>query len=165
MIKWYAIYTKSRWEKKVAKQLEDKHVTFYLPLQKQLKQWSDRKKMVETPLFSSYVFVQIDYKDRFEVLQTDGVVKFVTFSGKVEPVQDKEIEIIKVLLDSEYEIQSSPDRFRKGELVEITMGSLKGLYGEIIEEKSKAKLLIRIQSIQYNLTLDVNSAYLKHIST
>jgi len=163
MQNWYAIYTRPRWEKKVESELKYKGIDVYLPLQKKLKQWSDRKKKVETPLFPSYVFVNIDYKFRFDVLQTSGVVKFVAFSGEVDTVPDKEIEFIKLICDSEYEIESSYENFEKGQMVTVTSGSLKGLIGEVMDIKSSSKLLIRIDSLKQNITLTINPGFLEAI--
>jgi transcriptional antiterminator RfaH len=80
--KWYAVYTRSRFEKQVLKGLQDQGIEAYLPLIKTVRQWSDRKKTVEVPLFSSYVFVHIDRRFYDQVLQTMGVVKYISFEGK-----------------------------------------------------------------------------------
>lgn len=164
MKKWYAIYTKPRWEKKIKEDLENKNIEVFLPLKKELKQWSDRKKWVYNPLFSSYVFVKIDYVYRYDVLQTDGVLKFVSFADKVDPVQEKEIELIKLLLDSNYILEANQECFKAGTDVEIIMGSLKGLQGKVIKEKNKTKVVIHIHCIKYNLSLEIDQAYLKEIS-
>lgn len=98
---WYAIYTKPRWEKKVNTVLERKGIEVWCPLQKVRKQWSDRKKIVEEPLFKSYVFVYIDQNERTNVLMTDGVLNFVYYVGKPAIIRDEEIEIIKKYLSEE----------------------------------------------------------------
>src|SRR4051812_43904118 len=95
---WYAIYTKPRWEKKVAELLEEKQIENYCPLQKVEKKWSDRKKTILEPLFKSYVFVRITQKGQVPVLSTDGVVSFITFLGKPAMIRDEEIDIIKQFL-------------------------------------------------------------------
>ena len=99
--RWYAIYTKSRNEKKVALNLQEKGIEVYLPLLKTLKQWSDRKKWVEEPLFRSYLFVRILDKNYLEVLQTDGVVRFITFRQERVPVPDQQIEAVKAYLNED----------------------------------------------------------------
>ena len=153
--KWYAVYTKSRAEKKVYQLLCEKEIDTYLPLKKQMRQWSDRKKLVETPLFSCYVFVNIVlYKQKYHVLDTEGVVKFVSFSGKIDAVQEKEIEIIKLLIDSNTPVEISAEHFKPGEKVQVIMGDLKGLEGEIVKEK-RTKVLFRITSVNQNILVEI----------
>ena len=79
---WYAVYVRSRNEKKVYELIKEKDIETYLPLVKTLRQWSDRKKMVEVPLFNSYVFVYVDLLEHFKVRQVPGIVNFVCFEGK-----------------------------------------------------------------------------------
>src|SRR3954467_10099316 len=96
--KWFAVYTKPRWEKKVGNTLERKGVECWCPLKKTEKQWSDRKKIVEEPLFTSYVFVHILETEKSAVLMTDGIINFVYYVGKPAIIRDEEIEIIKRFL-------------------------------------------------------------------
>ena len=93
--KWYAVYTKPRWEKKIDTALIKKGVESWCPLQKVEKQWSDRKKIIEDPLFKSYVFVRIDGTERTKVLMTDGLLNFVYYLGKPAVIKNEEVEIIK----------------------------------------------------------------------
>ena len=80
--KWYVVYTRPRWEKKVADQLGRKKIDYYCPLNRVHRQWADRKKIVLEPLFSAYVFVQIDETEQLQVRLTDGVINFVYWLGK-----------------------------------------------------------------------------------
>ena len=90
--KWFAIYVKSRHEKSVHAELQQKGIESSLPLMTVTRQWSDRRKKVEVPLFRSYVFVIIDIsKEKFDVLQTDGVVKFVTFNNVTVPIPEDQM--------------------------------------------------------------------------
>src|SRR5829696_7400471 len=97
-VNWFALYTKPRWEKKVAKNLAEKGFTVYCPLNKVLRQWSDRKKIVLEPLFKGYVFVQLEEKNSLTVKTTAGVVNFVYWNGKPAIVRQDEIEIIQRFL-------------------------------------------------------------------
>ncbi len=99
--KWYAIYTKSRNEKKLATNLKARGIEVYLPLLKTLKQWSDRKKWVEIPLFRSYLFVHILDKEYLDVLQTDGVVRFITFRKERIPIPESQILAVKSYLEED----------------------------------------------------------------
>lgn len=92
---WLAIYTQPRWEKKVHKLLLEKGLNSYCPLNTVYRQWSDRKKKVEEPLFKSYVFVQVSNEERAEVRKTHGVINFVYWLGKPAIVKDTEIETIR----------------------------------------------------------------------
>ncbi|MEN9685553.1 MAG: hypothetical protein RLZZ28_1339, partial [Bacteroidota bacterium] len=103
--KWYALYTKPRWEKKIYSVLVRKGLESWCPLQKIERQWSDRKKIVEEPLFKSYVFVHIDAAEKTKVLTTDGVLNFVYYLGKPAVIKTEEIELIKkYLLEKEASI-------------------------------------------------------------
>lgn len=158
---WYALYTKSRAEKKVAKELHLKGIEAYLPLEKKMKQWSDRKKWVEEPLIRSYIFVWTHIKGLYDILYTPGVVTIVTFEGEPAPIPDKQIQAIKDILISEEKFEVTSDKFDVGETVEVTKGNLKGLNGELIQHLNKFKVLIRIEVIQQNLLVNINPSYLK----
>ena len=107
--RWYALYTRSRHEKKVDYQLREKGIESYLPLQRVLRKWSDRKKWVEEPLFRCYVFVHVDPANRLRALQTFGVVRFVTFSDEPAVVRDDEIENIRRILRESPDAESARD--------------------------------------------------------
>jgi transcriptional antiterminator RfaH len=154
--KWYAVYTKSRNEKKVASLLQKELIEFYLPLKKTLHQWSDRKKWVEEPLIRSYVFVKISEKEYYKVLNTPGVLKYVTFDGKAAPIAEWQIIALqKVVLGiADYEISSK--EFKKGNQVKITSGSMTGVIGEILEIRGNKKFIIRIEHIGYSILLNLH---------
>ena len=96
---WYALYTKPRHEKKVYSLLKDKKYDLFLPLISRMRQWKDRKKKVELPLFTSYLFVNFDYKYRFDVLETEGVVKIVNFCGTPAEVPEWQINSLRNMLN------------------------------------------------------------------
>ena len=103
--KWYALYTKPRWEKKIDASLIKKNIESWCPLQKIEKQWTDRKKIIEEPLFKSYIFVHIDLTEKVRVLQTDGILNFVHYLGKPALIRDEEINLIKhYLLEKDVKI-------------------------------------------------------------
>ena len=101
--KWLAVYTRPRWEKKVNQLLKEKGVESYCPLNKVRRKWSDRVKIVEEPLFKSYVFVKVNEADRAAVRMTAGAINFVYWGGKPAIIKEKEIAAIRKFLD-EYEI-------------------------------------------------------------
>ena len=161
--KWYAVYTRSRFEKQVLKGLQDQDIEAYLPLIKTVRQWSDRKKTVEVPLFSSYVFVHIDRRFYDQVLQTMGAVKYITFEGKAASIPSEQIDLLKVIVNSDEKVETTWDTGRKGDRVMVTAGSLKGLKGELITDGDRKKVLVRIDSIDQNLTIEVHPSLIEAI--
>ncbi len=158
---WYAVYTKPRNEKKIVKLLSEKEINAYIPLLKRLKKWSDRRKWVEDPLLKSYVFVNIDKRQYYDVLNTDGVVKYVTFGGKAVPIPEKQIDVLRRLVATEADIEVAPGKFKPGDRVEIRTGTLFGLSGELVEFKGKKLVLMRIEHIGQSLLVNIPAAFLE----
>ena len=154
---WYALYTKSRWEKKVKRELELQGYEHYLPLVTRLKQWSDRKKKVEEPLIKSYIFVKVSEKEYFDVLNIDGAVAYVSFEGKAEPIPEWQIEAVRKTVNNHLPFHLTGDKLQPGEHVKIKEGSLKGLEGEIINIRGHNRLVIRIESVGYSLVVEMET--------
>ena len=153
---WYAVYTKSRAEKKVKKELDYKGIECYLPLQKKLRQWSDRKKWVEMPLISGYIFVYITKKEYDKVLQTDNVVSYVRFEGKAAIIPDDQIEAIRRMLrESNLNIEVNPGLFHEGDQIEVIGGPLIGVKGELITLKGKKRVAVQLKQLNLSLTIDL----------
>jgi len=161
--KWFAVYTKPKFEKKVSLQLKEKKIEFFLPLQKVLSQWKDRKKWVEKVLFSSYIFVNIDTTDYLNVLKTNGVLKFVNIEKKACVIPDIQIDLIKRLIDNNFEIITETYEFNIGEKVEISGGELKGIQGKLLEYKGKKRVVISVDIIKSCLLIEIENKYLKPI--
>ncbi len=161
--RWYAVYTSARAEKKVTKRLTDIGIEAFLPLQKTLRQWSDRKKLVEKPLISSYVFVKVTPKEFFPVRTTDGVVKFIMIAGKPVVIPEYQITNLRILCGSDAEVSVSDDVFTKGDMVEVIIGSLTGLRGELIRIGKKHKVVIRIIQPGMNLTVDIKTTSIRKL--
>lgn len=161
---WHAIYTKSRNEKLVAKLLSDQGVEVYLPLQKKLRQWSDRKKWVEVPYINSYVFIKTSEKEYYSILNTQGVVRYVTFGGKAAPIPDWQIEAMQKIIASDTPILFSSHRFRKGEKVTIESGALMGYEGEVVmDTDGKKKVAIRIGNIGVSMVVQLDLSQVKKL--
>lgn len=155
--KWFAIYVKSRSEKKVHKLLEDIDVESFLPLITRVKQWSDRKKKVEEPLFRSYLFVHIDLTDYYKVLQVPGVVKFINFENRPVPVPENQIVAIRQYVnDSDLHDDINYDDFKEGELVRIKSGQMKDLVGRFVKIKGKHRIIIDIESVGQSLPINIS---------
>ena len=161
---WYAIYTRPRHEKKVFEQLVEKQIEAFLPLIKRIRQWKDRKKKVEMPLFSSYLFVHIDYKFRFDVLQIKGVVKIVNFNGIPAPIPNWQIESLKKMLEHPEKIHLE-NYIRPGEIVEITDGLFTGMRGMIRNLKGETRLIVTIDGIMQSVSVELDRDFVKKIET
>ncbi len=161
--KWYAVYARSRAEKKAAKELLCQNIEHYLPLVKRLKQWSDRKKWVEEPLFRSYIFVCINQKDYYKVLQNPHLVRYITFEGKAVPIPEQQINAIRVFLEEEEPEEIDNIEWLKGKQVEVMSGNLTGLTGELIEVNGKHKVKVQIDVIGKSISIYISKNKLRVI--
>lgn len=154
---WYALYVRSRAEKKIVTQLEDIGVEVFLPLVTRIKQWSDRRKKVEEPLFKSYVFVHSTMKQHISILEVYGVIKFVTFEHEAVIVPDNQILAIKRYIDNfdEKERELTNSELQVGEMVRITNGPMQGLKGRLQSVKDKRKLIVYIEAVGQYLPITI----------
>ncbi len=159
--KWYAVYTHPRAEKRINSLLIEKGVETFFPLMKTYRQWSDRKKLIEKPLLSSYIFVKVIPKEFPHVYKTDGIVKFVSFEGKPVAIPQRQIDNLKLLVNSDAEIEVSGDSFEKGDNVKVIAGSLTGLTGELIHIGGKKRVIVRIDRLDQNIIVTIPVTFLK----
>jgi len=153
---WYAAYTRSRHEKQVARQLEEKAVESFLPLYEAVHRWKDRRARVQLPLFPGYVFVRLPLRERLKVLEIPSVVRLVGFNGKPAPLLEHEIETLR----SGWErlLSAEPHPFLKvGQKVRITAGPLAGLEGILIQKKQNLRVVLSINLIMRSIVVDVDS--------
>ena len=139
---WYVVYTKPKWEKKVAERLNEIGVVAYCPLIAKLSQWSDRKKVVNVPLFNSYIFVQIADKDRNRVFEVSGVIRYLFWLGKPAVVKDCEIETIKNWLSVPDVYDVLVDQWKKGDTIVLESGPFANQSAVIKEVKQNHFILI-----------------------
>ncbi len=159
---WKVIYVSSRAEKKVAERLKEKRIECYVPMKKELKQWSDRKKMVESPLINGYVFVRPDALQRDEVLQQQGVLNFVRYNGGDAIVRDLEMAALKSIEEKGYFVDGHfVSDLKPGDAAMIQAGPFKGLRGHVKLTGDKEIYTIVIDSIDYSLTLYLPMEVLK----
>jgi transcription antitermination factor NusG len=153
---WYAIRTRSRHEKMVADQLEKLGVENFLPLVKRTRQWSDRTKEVELPLFSGYTFVRVvlSSPDRLRVLQTHGVAGFVGINCCGTAIPDNQIEDIRTLLASDIPFEEQPF-LRVGQRVRVRGGALDGVEGILSAQNDDHSLVISLEPIQRSLSVRI----------
>ncbi len=162
--KWYAIYTLPNHEKKIYELLTQKKIHAFLPLQTTIRKWSDRRKKIYVPLFSCYVFVKITAKEYFLVLNTPGVIRYVTFEGKAASIPESQIRLIKNILEFNLEIEEVSGTIEKGEKVEVKFGILRGLMGELIEFANNKRVILKIEEIDRTLLVNIPLNYLKQVS-
>jgi transcriptional antiterminator RfaH len=161
--KWYALYTRPRAEKLVYSRLVEEGIETFLPLQKTYRMWSDRKKLVEKPLLTSYIFVKTTRKRFPVVYKTIGVVKFVSFEGQPVSIPQKQIDNLRLLINSDTEIEVTSEKFEQGDNVEVINGALIGLTGELIRIGSKNRVVVRIDRLDQNLILKIPKSFLRRI--
>ncbi len=159
--KWYAVYTKPRWEKKIDTVLIRKGIESWCPLQKVERQWSDRKKIIEEPLFKSYVFVYIDDNERSKVLMTDGALNFVYYLGKPAVIKEDEINNIKAyLLEKDAKISIVSDQgFSTGDLIKVNHGVFMDKEGTVIRG-GKKKVYVELQSLGQVMIVEFPAVFL-----
>ena len=162
---WYAVYTKSRFEKRLAGLLGEKGIEAYVPLRKVLRQWSDRKKLVDEPLIRSYCFVNIAPDRYTDVLHTPGAVRFVFFGGKPAAIPARQIDTLKAVTGSNVEVDAiSLKGIKPGRLVRVTAGPLSGITGEILRVGAANKVVIRIEHLSQGLILSISPLLLEPVS-
>lgn len=152
---WFVVYTKPRWEKKVANLLGEKGIQIYCPLNRVVRQWSDRKKTVFEPLFKGYVFVMVNQDEKLSVLQTQGVVNFVYWNGKPAIVRQNEIDTIQRFLGEFSDVMVEESGLEANKKVIIKNGILVNYQGIILEVLgNKAKVLIESMGIKLSAKID-----------
>ncbi|TFF39839.1 UpxY family transcription antiterminator [Mucilaginibacter psychrotolerans] len=153
---WMVLYTRSRWEKKVDQLLKEQNIISYCPLVKTSKQWADRSKTVEVPLFNSYLFVRANYTDLEKITQTSGVINYITFCGKPAIVQDIEIEKIKRIVKNYRDIETtSLSNLQIGDEALIVDGPLNNQRGEVQKVNGKSVVMV-IKSMNCALTVKID---------
>jgi transcriptional antiterminator RfaH len=159
---WFTLFTMPNHEKIVCGNLNKIGIESFLPMRKEMRQWSDRKMKVEVPYFPNYLFVNIRKVDRYKVFEVPGVVRYLDSNQNPTVMREKEINIIKTL-ESAGKFEVTSENFSKGDLVVITSGPLKNLQGVLIDKKGTKRLLLQIESIKRNLLVDVAAYSLKKI--
>lgn len=143
---WYVVYTKPKWEKKVASQLILKGINCYCPLKTHIRQWSDRKKKVEIPVFNSYVFVQIEDINRNKIFEVTGAVRYLFWLGKPAVVRDEEINVLKKWLSSPEDIEISIAPLKVGDVVELDSGPFISQKAQV-KEVNKTHFVLVLESL------------------
>ena len=144
---WYAVYTASRAEKKVSERLTQAGIEHYLPLQTVIRVWSDRRKKVEVPVISGYLFVHIPESEIARVRTVPGVAFFLREFGHPAVIPDVQIETLRFMVgNAEEPVEFTPEQFVPGDAVRVTRGQLAGMVGELVQLQGKYKVALRIAS-------------------
>ncbi len=162
MKNWYALYTRPRHEKKAFDLLIEKGATAYLPLLLTVREYKTRKKKVELPLFPSYMFCEFEYKDRFTILETHGIIKIVNFNGVPAIVPEWQIEAMRTILLKPESLKLE-NYFKQGDLVQVMSGPFKGLQGTVVNKKGESRLVITIDGIMQTLSVNIDIDNLKTV--
>jgi transcription antitermination factor NusG len=154
-LEWYAIRVRSRFERSVSEQLEQKGYEYFLPMYWSRRLWSDRVKVLQLPLFGGYLFCRFDVQQRLPILQTPGVVNIVG-NGKVPlPVDTIQLENIRAAANSGQNVQPWP-RLDLGERVRVEFGPLRGIEGTLLRYKSASQLILAIDLMQRAIAVEVD---------
>jgi transcription antitermination factor NusG len=151
---WYAVHSRSRFEKRIALLLEDKGITCYLPIKKLQRKWKDRKKVIDFPLFPCYLFVHIPLVNKKTVIQTKGVVRILGFPEPV-PVPDNQIEALKRFETKDVEVDPYPEIF-PGKEIEVKKGPFRGIRGYVIQKNKKYRLLVGLELISQVVSVEID---------
>lgn len=148
---WYAVYTKPRWEKKVAERLSEKGIDHYCPLNKMVRQWSDRKKTILEPVFKGYVFVKTSPGKKWDVKKIPGILNFVYWLGKPAQIKEQEIITIKRFLNEFDQVEVQKRNVVINSAVRITHGILMNYEGMVLEVLGN-KAVVKIDSLDIQLS-------------
>jgi transcription antitermination factor NusG len=161
---WYALYTRSRHEKKLLTELTDRSIDVFLPMREVLSRWKDRKKRIWLPLFPGYIFVrQVDTpENRFRVLNLPGAVRFVGHEGHAERIPDDQIEAVRRFLETKIAIDPYP-YIRVGQRVEIIAGPLKGIQGILVQKKGRFRFVLRVDLIRQAVSIEIDASDIRPI--
>jgi transcription antitermination factor NusG len=155
---WYVVYTRPRWEKKVAARLLEAGIEHYCPLNKVQKQWSDRKKVVMEPLFKGYVFVLVDELKKWDIKNVDGILNYVYWLGKPALVKQEEIDTIKKFLQEFSDVEVRNASLTEKDTVLVKQGVLMNYKGIVVEVKgNKARVNIESMGLQLSAVFDVKN--------
>jgi transcriptional antiterminator RfaH len=154
---WFALQVRSKYERIVASHLSGKDFEWFLPLYKRRKQWSDRIKETEAPLFPGYIFCRLNPQNRLPILTIPGVVQIVGYNRLPVPIEDTEIDAIQALVASGLPNQPWPF-IAAGDRVRIVRGALCGMEGILIAFKGSHRLILSVTLLQRSVAVEVDSA-------
>jgi len=163
---WYAIFTKPRAEKKVHQRMLDHEIEAFLPLVKTVRQWSDRKKTIQVPLISSYIFVYMPEKELYRTLPIQGTVNVLKHLGKAAKIKEVEIENLRILSgNSENHEVSNCVSVSHGDAVEVINGPFMGLIATCLKEGTNHRVIVKIDSLGSCFNVNIPLSFLRKIDS
>lgn len=152
---WFVLYTKPRNEKLVSEKLQERGIEVYCPLIKEKRQWSDRVKTVEIPLFASYCFVNLKESERARVFGVSGIIRYLFWQKRAAIVRDAEIEAIRVMLNEADHDLIQVSTFKSGDTLTIVSGQFANTSGQVVRQQGKTALIV-LDSLQIMLSVDLS---------
>ena len=159
---WSVVYTYPHAEKRIAEELNGKSITTYLPIQTEIRQWSDRKKKIQCPLFPNYVFVQARRMDHHTILSVPGVTRFISLDGRPVTIPEAEMKSLLMLSESNTGIVREA-YFYIGDKVRVISGPFAGLQGMLMEKNGSKRFFTRFDSIEQAVSVIVDVQFLERI--
>lgn len=153
--RWFAVYTRYKREKLVQKMLQQKGIEVYLPLQKVTRRYVRKVKHLELPLINCHLFVKIKQADYVPVLETENVVKFVRIARNLISIPEREMDIMRRVVGEGYELDIVPTQLIKGDLVEITVGTLIGVRGVLVQNAGQNTVVVDLEKAGFQLRMSV----------
>ena len=153
-LRWYAVYTKPRWEKKISESLDKKNIENYCPLNTVVRRWSDRTKKVSEPLFSSYVFVRVSEDQQFKLKQVTGIINMVYWLNKPAVIKDREIQAIRDFLDEYKNVRLEKTNVNVNDMVRVLSGPLMEYEGNVVGIRSNTVKIV-LPSLGYLMVAEV----------
>lgn len=155
---WYALYVRSRHEKFVSDELNKKNIETYLPVREVTRHWSDRKKIIHQPLFSGYVFVKVALKDRWDILNTAGVVRFVGPSAaRPIEVREEDLKTMQKFLKEKVQLDPFP-YLKEGQRVYVRSGPFKGAEGFVVRKEDHCRLVLSLDALMQSISIRIDQA-------
>jgi transcription antitermination factor NusG len=155
--RWYALKTRSRHEKRVRDQLVQRDIDTFLPVHETWRQWKDRKKKVELPLFPGYCFARFPLVERLRVLNVLGVAGLVGINGRPEPIREDELSAIQQLVSTK--LQYDPHPFlEEGMDVEVVRGPLAGVRGKLLRKDRVTRLVLAVTLVRQSAVVEIHPA-------
>ncbi len=156
---WYALYTRSRFEKKLLSELVDRSIEVFLPMREILSRWKDRKKKIWLPLFPGYIFVHhVDAPaNRYRVLNLPGAVRFISFNGQCVPIPQEQIDGVRRFLEAKLAVDPYP-YMTIGRRVEVIAGPLKGIQGKLVQKKGRFRFVIQVDLIRQAVSVEIDAS-------
>jgi len=154
--RWFAVATQPRHEKVVNQQLQSGAVEAFLPLIRTVSRWKDRRAMIDRPIFPGYVFTRIDLQERSKLYKIPGIVRIVSFNGKPAPIDDWEIEGVRLCLTRGK--SPAPHPFpAMGDRVRVVSGALEGLKGVVIRNKNHCRIIVSVHLIHQSVSVEIDA--------